>query len=412
MRRRDFIKRFTLLPTAAGVPAFLASSVKANRPDQAGSDRILVVVELAGGCDGLNTVIPFGSHDYYSNRMNLGIPADRVLTVNDFLGFHPAMIEFKSLFDDGLLAIVQGVGYPNPNRSHFRSRDIWHTAEVEESRHDGWLARYLTATGDKSVQGFNVGGKVPKAMISAQGSPPSIQSIESYRFWTDPRYPRDQQNKNRALAGILAYREGRYPLEDFVSQTVMDAAVSSASPLEGNQNYQSSVEYPDNPFGRNLQTVAQIIAAEFGVSVFYTTLGGFDTHAAQVSSADSTQGVHANLLGTLSTGIKAFLDDMREMGLEDRVLVMTFSEFGRRLSENVSMGTDHGTANLMFLLGGRINPGLYGTYPGLAQSDLDEVGDVVYTVDFRSVYATVLSGWLNADPELILGEPFPLLNLL
>lgn len=414
MQRREFLKKFTLLSTAIWAPSFLVRTLRAAQAsgmtlaEQGNPNRILVVIELAGGCDGFNTVVPYTNDVYYSRRPSLAIAAAQVLKLDGSLGLHPAMTGIKELFDAGQLAIVNGVGYPNPNRSHFRSRDIWHTAEPEKIGRDGWLAKYFDAHPEKGAfQGVNVGGRVPRAMISAEGSSPSIQSIDTYKLETDARYPGDAGNKNATFQEIIGQVQSPYPLHDYVTQTVLDATVSSVQLLEGRSNYQSSVEYPQTPFGNNLRTIAQIIAADLGVTVFYASLGGFDTHASQVVSGNSLQGVHAGLLDNFSSAVKAFLDDMTGMGKAEDVLIMTFSEFGRRVAENGSLGTDHGTANQMFIFGSRVSPGLYGQQPGLSEQELDPVGDMIHTVDFRAVYATVLSRWLGADAESILGGGWP-----
>jgi uncharacterized protein (DUF1501 family) len=319
-------------------PTFLVRSLNAAQdtglaPPDLGSGRILVVVELAGGCDGLNTVVPFNSDVYYQRRPRLAIPAAQVLPLDHAVGLHPSMLGLKQLFDEGKLAVVQGVGYPNPNRSHFGSRDIWHTAKPDEIGSEGWLAKY------------------------------TAQSVDTYKVDTDRRY-------------------------------------------------QSSSEYPATAFAQDLKEIAQIIAADLGVVVFHAGLGGFDTHVGQVSETSSVEGRHALLLDTLSAALLAFFEDLRKMGKDQDTLIVTFSEFGRRLSENGSLGTDHGTANQIFLLSSSLAPGLYGTHPGLADGELDAVGDLVFTLDFRSVYTTVLSNWLGVDPEPVLGESFPDLGFL
>ena len=410
MHRRKFLKKFSLLSTSVCAPSFLIRSIRAAQVANEvpfAANRILVVVELAGGCDGLNTVVPYLNDAYYSRRPNLAIPAGQVLTLDDEAGFHPAMQGFKSLFDEGKIALIQGVGYPNPNRSHFRSRDIWHTAEPDEIGSEGWLAKYINLypTGS-SFQGINVGGRVPRAMVSEEGTSPSIQSVATYRIETDRRYPQDQDNKNEAFQAIIGQGQNQFPLQEYVTQTALDATLSSAQLLEGQENYQSTIEYPATFFAQNLKTVAQIIAAEMGVSVFYAKLGGFDTHAAQVQGSDSTLGQHAALLETFSGAMRAFCDDLREMGRDEDVLIMSFSEFGRRLAENGSLGTDHGTANQMFVVGPSVSPGFYGSQPGLLEGELDPIGDMIFAVDFRSVYATVLARWLGIDPAPVLGGEF------
>ena len=246
---------------------------------------------------------------------------------------------------------------------------------------------------------------------SRSWSSPSIQSVDTYKVETDRRYPKDSDNKNDAFQEIIGQQD-QYPLQEYVTQTALDATLSSIQLLEGQQNYQSTIEYPPTVFAQNLQTIAQIIAANLGVTVFYASLAGFDTHAGQISGTSSVEGQHALLLEILSSALTAFADDLQELGRDQDTLVVTFSEFGRRLAENGSLGTDHGTANQMFLLGSTVSPGLYGTYPGLSDGELDPIGDLVSTVDFRSVYSEVLANWLGVDPAPVLGESFPDLGFL
>jgi uncharacterized protein (DUF1501 family) len=375
----------------------------------ADSGRILLVVELQGGCDGLNTVIPFQSDAYYASRPSLGIRREQgIHTLDDSQGLHPAMTGLKELWDSGHLSVVQGVGYPNPNCSHFRSRDIWHTAAPEDPVGGGWLSRYLgQLEGDENLQALNIGGNVPKALTSEEGTAPSIQSIDIYQLQTDPRYARvDGANKNSAFQRILSEPQNQFRFQEFVTKIALDATYSSSQILEGRENYNSTVEYPDNAFAENLRTVAQIIAADLGITIFYTSLSGFDTHSGQVVAGNSLAGNHSVLLDYFSQGIKAFYDDLVEMEREEDVLIMSFSEFGRRLSENGSLGTDHGTANQMFVIGDPAGGGFFGEAPGLSPGELDEVGDMVHSIDFRSVYASVLQDWLGADAAEILGEPW------
>ena len=412
--RRDFLKDLTMISATLTAPTFLVRSLRGAQGFMTGSGRILVVIELAGGCDGLNTIVPYTNDYYYQARPTLAIDPQSVLPINDELGFHPSLTGFKELYDSGNMTIVQGVGYPNPNRSHFRSRDIWHTAEAEEIGTNGWLAKYFDSIqGSGSLQGINIGGRVPKAMISESGSSPSIRSIDTYQLKTDRRYPEDEANKNATFQSILSEPPTLFPpFQDYVTQTVLDATFSSAEILEGQDNYNSTIEYPRTAFASNLKTIAQIIAADIGVTVFYATISGFDTHASQVVPTAPNTGTHADLLETVSSAVKAFWDDMREMNIEYDVLIMSFSEFGRRLSENASDGTDHGTANQMFLFGETIQPGLYGEQPSLAPLDRDPIGDMLHDVDFRSVYSTVLGNWLKVDPAPLIGEPWPVLPLL
>ncbi|HSR69487.1 MAG TPA: DUF1501 domain-containing protein [Acidobacteriota bacterium] len=423
MKRRDFLKNLTFLSSALCAPTFLVKSIKAAKAQgitqaAAANGRVLLVLEMAGGNDGLNTIIPYNDFNYRDKRPTLGIPANDVLTIDDTYGMHPAMTGMRDLWDEGVLAAIHGVGYPNPNRSHFRSSDIWHTAEPEIVAKDGWLAKHLDELDSQAtLEALAIGGGVPKAMISSQGASPAIRSIETFQLDTNlnpgdggGEYP-DGANINAAFQQVLAQPQNRFGLQDFVGQTALDATLASIELLEGQGGYNSTVEYPDSAFAENLRTVARVMAADLGVSVFYVTLGGFDTHAEQ-SNGNPVQGVHATLLDTFSQGLAAFWADMKQLGFDQDVLVMSFSEFGRRLFENASDGTDHGTANQMFLLGGPVIGGFHGEHPSLAPDQLDQIGDMTFTQDFRSVYATVLENWLGGDSAAVLGESWPTLDVL
>ena len=420
MERRDFIKKFTLLSTVTMAPTFLVKSIKAARAsgmlnaDLGNPNRIMVVIELAGGNDGLNTVIPYSNNYYEEARPTLGLAnAPGLLTLDSDYALHPVMTGFKELWDNDLLTIVQGVGYPNPNRSHFRSRDIWHTAEPENVATSGWLASYFNSLEDpEDLVGVNIGGAVPRSMVSSEGSAPSILNVDSYQIQTDPFHPEDKSNKNAAFQQLMAQPQQQFEFQDYVSETILDATATSIALLEGKENYSSTVEYPAaSAFAGNLRTIAQIIAADIGVTVFYTRTPGFDTHANQALGGNPVQGFHGGpggLLGNLSQSVKAFYDDMVEMGRDRDVVIFTWSEFGRRLRDNGSDGTDHGTANQMFVIGdpSNVRSGFDGKHPSLAPGDLDPVGDMIYSVDFRSVYTHLLSAWLGADATAVLGSDF------
>ena len=416
MERRDFIKKFTLLSTVTMAPTFLVKSIQGAKAsgmlnaDLGNPNRIMVVIELAGGNDGLNTVIPYTNNFYQEARQNLGLAgAPNLLTLDSEYALHPAMTGFKELWDNDLLTIVQGVGYPNPNRSHFRSRDIWHTAEPESVASGGWLANYFNSLEDpESLVGVNIGGAVPRSMVSSEGSAPSILNVDTYQIQTDPFHPEDASNKNAAFQQLLSQPQKQFEFQDYVSETILNAAASSIALLEGRDNYSSTVQYPNSAFSGNMRTIAQIIAADLGVTVFYARTAGFDTHANQVVGGNPVQGNHSNLLGGVSQTLKAFHDDMVLMGRDKDVVIFTWSEFGRRLRDNGSQGSDHGTANQMFVIGDPTNvrSGYDGTHPSLAPGDLDNVGDMRYSVDFRSVYAHLLSAWLGADSTAVLGGNF------
>ena len=415
MKRRYFLQKLSLGFGAMSSLYFLKRRAKIDGNSlaiQGESRKILVVIELSGGCDGLNTVVPYGLDDYYRARPNLSISPADVLKLDQIMGFHPSLEGLKNLYDQGKLALIQGVGYPNPNRFHLRSRDIWHTARPGEIFADGWLARYLRTNGQRSLsQGINIGGSVPGALTLSASFRPTIQSIDGYGMEADERGNGYVWNKNAVCQQLLSMFPSSYLLGECVNQNMLNTISTSVQLTKERGNYQNKIEYPDNLFAASLKTISQIIAANIGVRVLYTSIGGFDTHASQVALGDTTQGTHANLLSALSTGLTAFQTDLVEQGLADNVLIMTFSEFGRHLAENTSGGTDHGTANQMFIIGNGVKPGLYGYHPGLSLAARDPMGDMVYTVDFRSVYATVLENWLGADSLSLVGNQ-PLMDFV
>ncbi len=399
MNRRHFLQRSAgLVAIGATAPAFLSRAVAADRndPDQ----RILVIVQLAGGNDGVNTVIPCADDAYHSARPSLAFKRDTVLRINDHIGLHPQLAGMKSLYDEGALSIIQGVGYPHPNRSHFRSMDIWNTARAEsEITGDGWLGRAL----DNSAARF--AGKVPAlalgmdnlplALVAPRTNVPSIRSIDDYQLRFGDIPLADQQLR-QSLARKLA--DGKADASDlsFIRQTLGTAIDSAARLKEVAASYQPAAPYPQTQLAGNLKTVAQLIAGELGTRIFFVSLGGFDTHSRQAGS-------HAALLAELSGAVSAFFKDLRAHHLADRVLLATYSEFGRRLKENGSLGTDHGAGSQMFVVCGAAKAGVFGDHPSL--TDLDD-GDLKHHTDFRSVYATLLARWLRIPSEPVLGGKF------
>ena len=396
MHRRHFLRQSAgLVALGATAPVFLSRAVAAdkNDPDQ----RILVIVQLAGGNDGVNTVIPFADDAYHTARPSLAFKKDAVLKVNDHIGLHPGLAGMKALYDEGALSIIQGVGYPQPNRSHFRSMDIWNTAQPEsEITGDGWLGRAL----DRSAARF--GGKVPAlalgmenlplALVASRTNVPSIRSLDDYQL----RFSGGDQEMKTSLARKLA--EGKADANDlsFIRQTLGTAIDSAARLKEVAASYQPVAPYPQTALAGNLQTVAKLIAGELGTRIFFVSLGGFDTHSRQAGS-------HAALLAELSGAVAAFFKDLRAHQLADRVLLATYSEFGRRLKENGSLGTDHGAGSQMFVVSGAHKGGVCGAHPSL--TDLDD-GDLKHHTDFRSVYATLLDRWLGIPSEPVLGGKF------
>jgi uncharacterized protein (DUF1501 family) len=421
--RRLFLQRgLTRLSATATIPLFLDNTVMAlANPDDLRTDqntgkdgKILVIVQLSGGNDGLNTIVPYADDHYYRERPALGIGRDKVLKANDYIGFNPALAPLKSLFDDSMMSVIQGVGYPNPNRSHFRSMDIWHTANPDDERNlTGWVGRYFDAccSGEDAKVGVSMGEVSPLAMKGEKLSGLSLERPSDYRYKgsTGNKYLDLNQPDNASPAPSAGERASARPKKptievptsddqlNFLSRTALDAQASSDKILRAVQNHNTTAQYPRGEFGEGLRTVSAMIRGELPTRVYYVSLGGFDTHANQ-------NGRHDQLMSTLAQGVSAFWKDMKEQKNDQRVLMMTFSEFGRRVSQNASQGTDHGAAAPMFLFGRNIREGVIGKHPSL--TDLD-AGDLKYNIDFRSVYASVLQDWLDAPSKPILGKQFP-----
>jgi uncharacterized protein (DUF1501 family) len=406
----------TLLAVAPTIPTFLDQTVmalsdpfdsKLTQQTTGKDGKILVVVQLSGGNDGLSMVIPYGDDVYYQARARISHPAKDILKINDYLGLHPNLTGLKNLYDNGDLAIVQGVGYPNPNRSHFRSMDIWQSAEPERQQPStGWIGRYFdnTCPGCDPHVGVAIGDALPLAMQGEKVLPLSFERPDSYRY--NGRDKADYVKLNQAdLQGSAILPPKTVTAQnqlDFLHRTAMDAQLSSEEILRLTRNHSSPAAYPANEFGNGLKTIAAMIAGGLPTRVYYVALGGFDTHVGQLARHDA-------LMKQLSDGLSAFWQDLKQQGNQDRVLAMTFSEFGRRVQENASNGTDHGAAAPMFVMGTSIKQGIVSPHPSL--TDLDQ-GDLKYLVDFRSVYASMLQNWLNTPSKPILGDQYPLLPLV
>jgi len=415
--RRAFLQTgLTLLSSAATVPAFISRSALGLSPDPsllvsltslAGvpQDRILVVIQLAGGNDGLNTVVPYGMDAYYRARPAIAIQKNNVLRLSgsEDLGMHPSLGPMKDLYDQGLLSLVQGVGYPNPNRSHFTSTDIWSSGDPLRPNGTGWIGRYFDCTCKGSPDpagGIALGRNAPHAMLGDSFKPVSFETPDLFRWLggdVDPGLETRYESLLHSGAADVDRAVGAHSPEgqlDFLTRTALDARAASAA-IRKAVEVDPLVQYPGNPLAPQLRMVAAMIRAGLPTRVYYVTLGGFDTHSAQ-------PGTHANLLSSLASSLKAFYEDLKKQGNDARVLTMTFSEFGRRVGQNASNGTDHGTAAPMFLAGPMVRPGVIGNHPSL--TDLDE-GDLKYALDFRSVYAGILQDWLKSPIEPVLGGP-------
>jgi len=404
LTRRQFLgQSAAAIAATAVVPPFLARAARVAQVTglgRYGSDAILVVVQMTGGNDGLNTIVPFGLDGYDDARPNLGMTDANVLPITSRLGMHPEMGKLHELYQAGQVAVVQGAGYPNPILSHFRAMDIWHTAAPDTYETQGWLANHMASTSEDDanpIYAASISGGVVRALYGNGLSVPAIANLNAYQFRTDGRYPNDRVNQLAYANWVYGQNYSSSPFEAHVARTAANAIASSARVQEAASAYASGVEYPTFPLATSLKTVAQLMAGELGTRVYYTAFGGFDTHSAQPNT-------HARLLGGFSNSISAFLHDVAQMGKSDRVLIMTFSEFGRRVRENGSQGTDHGTAGPMFLIGSQVKGGLYGEHPSL--SDLDDNRNLKYEVDFRAVYGTALEGWLGADQMGTLGARY------
>ncbi len=431
--RREFLRNGLLMASAAAtVPAFISASAAAMTRALGGlsslpgvpDDHILVVVQLSGGNDGLNTVVPYGFADYYKSRPSIGIPEKDVLRLSgaEGVGLHPALKPLKEMYDEGLMSVVQGVGYPNPNRSHFKSMDIWQTADTAATG-DGWLGRYFdseccgygkgeSGTAPKTNDaasgppGIAIGRTAPLAMEGRLVKPVAFESAELFRWSAQDmnkslREPYESLNE-RTTQNTDASKDTN---ADFLLRTALDAQVSSDL-IRKAVAQKPAVQYPQTDIGRQLAMIGSMIHAGLKTRVYYATLGSFDTHAGQGAS----QGRHATLLGQWAAAVQAFYRDLKQQGNDQRVLSMSFSEFGRRVRQNASAGTDHGTAAPVYLFGPMLKAGVLGDHPSLR--DLDE-GDLKYKIDFRCVYAGILESWMKADSKAILEgkyQPAPILK--
>ena len=400
--RRSFLKSTAGSAVIVGCSPFMnfpqAFLSAAHRSDN--DDNILVVIQLSGGNDGLNTVIPYADDEYYKNRLTLGIGKNAVLKVNDHIGLHPSMGGMSELMETGEMTIVQGVGYPQPNRSHFESMDLWHTAHVpaEQSIREGWIGKAISGRPADDIPAVHFGAEdQPLALVNRTTQFPSIRSLESFRF---------EANQDADLKRLLSKLNARKPestndLLTFVHSATQAAVKTSEQVEKILDASKTSTKYPTFPLAQKLQNIAKMIGAGLKTSVFYVTLDGFDTHSRQAES-------HAGLLTQLSQSVSAFVADLKEQKNMDRVSILTFSEFGRRVKENASQGTDHGAAAPTFLVGGKLKSGIVGDHPSL--TDLGD-GDLKFKIDYRSIYASLLEDWLQVKSKPVLGQRFKKLEL-
>jgi uncharacterized protein (DUF1501 family) len=407
--RRQFVRGgVTAFTFGFAAPQFLTELALA----QGGSARNLVVLYLNGGNDALSTLVPYGDPDYYARRPTIALPAGQVLQVGtdrggSVLGLHPALGGLKQIFEGGKLAIIQRTGYVNSSRSHFQGFDIYGTANPANSQGSGWLGRYLDTLPSPidPLVGWNTTRETPRALQARTVGVPAITNPGTYSF-ASPNSGAEAGYERAAALRISSHLPSDQPHLSFVNSTAQ-AALGTLDRVATVAGYRPSLAYPNNGFGQALQAVAGAMHRQLGTKVFWVSTGGYDTHANQ----NPMNGAYNTLMATVNNGITAFYTDLKNQGLLDSTLVLVFSEFGRRISENGSQGTDHGAAGMMMALGGLVRGGLYGTAarlrndpgnPGLENN----AGDVRHETDFRAVYARVLDDWLGADSAAILGADF------
>jgi len=366
-------------------------------------DPVLVILQLTGANDYLNTIIPYTEPEYWDNRPKVHIPEDQMLHIDDKLAFRPNMEPLKAIYDDGKMAIIHGIGFENSPRSHFRAMDIWHTCEPDIVGTEGWVAkmtRDLDPNGENVVKTVNFGQGLPRA-LALRGVPvTSVSNLETYGVFSNVPGINAQEERNQLLdrfARMYAPAVGTGPTMDYLGQTGRDALKGADIIKSAPEKYSSTVEYADNAIAKSLRDVARVHLADLGTQVFYTAHGPFDTHFNQPP-------MHTKLWTEMSGAISDFFADLKEHDAGDNVIMMLFTEFGRRVKDN-GTGTDHGAAGVAFVIGERVKGGMYGTYPSLKPEDLSQ-GDLAPSYDFRGFYSSVIDQWLGLDPVPIVGGKF------
>lgn len=428
--RRQFIRRSAGMVTVGLVLPKVWLGEARGRQTSFNPNRKFVVIQLAGGNDGFNTVIPYTDARYYSLRPTLSFKETELKDLNGRstilndgpFGLHPAMSEIKELYDQRKVAIVLGVGYPNPTLSHFLSMDVWHTADTSGLGSRGWLGKYadIALVGRPSLSAASIGSlELPKSLSASNVVVPSIVNFSLYNFLADPNYSGDYRNQ---LSAFNENASRSFPLDTFlgaINKTAFESVRGAQQVQSAVNSYKSSVVYPsNNPLAVGMQMVAQLMTTIPETSLLYVSLGGFDNHSDQIGDKGNDRtnkltGDHALLLRWFSEAVKLFFDDLNEHNLADDVVILQWSEFGRRPGENASFGTDHGTAAPVFVIGNPVRGGLYGAQPSLAASVLDRNGgNTEFTTDFREVYATILDKWLDVDSKAVLGAQHPNVGFL
>ena len=369
------------------------------------NEKNLVVVQLSGGNDALNTIIPYGDDLYYDNRPYVNISQEKILKIDNYLGFNPSMGPLKELYEKGNVAIINGIGYSEPNRSHFRAMDIWHTGETKSVGTEGWLGRAIKELDPKSenvLTGVNFGRGLPRALYAKNVPVASVGNLDTYGLFPDIE---DDESRNIALNAFsqMYGGSGKDTIANFFSQTGMDAMKGADILRRAPKMYSSSIEYADSTISQSLKSIAQVMFADLGTRVFYTQHGSFDTHSGEIAS-------HQKLWSDLSIGLADFMDDLKEHGKDKDTIIFLFSEFGRRIKDN-GAGTDHGSGGVAFVIGGDVNGGLHGRYPSLQDKNQVE-GDLAFNNDFRGTYSAIAEKWLEIDPTVVSNGNFTGLDFL
>ena len=364
-------------------------------------DKTLVVVQLTGGNDFMNTIVPYTNGHYYDARKKIVMSQEDVLPINDTLAINKNASPFKRLYDEGRMAIVQGIGYPNSNRSHFRGMDIWHTCEPDRVGSEGWIGlavREIDPRGENVLTGVNVGQGLPRAMAVAGVPVTSISDLEGYGVMKKMEQEQLRDKALQAFKDIYGQAIGSGVVAEYIGKTGLDVIRGADMLSEVAANYSSSVEYADNSIAKSLRDVARIHLSGLGTRIFYTNHGGYDTHANELPS-------HPKLMSDLSGAISDFLDDLEEHDASEDVAILVFTEFGRRMRDNGS-GTDHGSGGGAFLFGKNVKGGLYSEYPSLDPAEWEHGEDLKHTIDFRGIYGTVLEQWLGLEARPIVKGEF------
>ncbi len=397
MDRRKFISYSALASASLLIPSFLKKTSASPFLRSASNQKILVVVQWSGGNDGLNTLIPYRNDEYYKARPRIAIPASESLKITDEYALHPSLTALQKLYEDSGLTILNGIGYPNPDRSHFRSMDIWQTAAgSDQYLNSGWIGRYLDAECKDCKQPYQAIEVDDTLSLAMKGELMNGLAVK------DPLrlYKNTSEKLFRSLSDSKDTHVEEHNNVEYLYKTLRETAQSADYLYQQSRIYKTQEMYPNTGFGKDLKTIAELIIAGSSTRIYYISLSGFDTHINQNNNQSRVLGIYNDAIGS-------FVADLKKNDRWNDVMVMTFSEFGRRVEQNASGGTDHGKANCLFIAGGALKkPGVYNSIPDLTQLDQ---GDLQFSIDFRQVYATLLEKWLDADPVEILGEKFAIM---